>query len=88
MVTVYKQEIADWLMMEHLASLHSVREKIRFFEHKYNQSWNAFQEQIEHAAQEDFSRWDDYIEWKALMRVFEELSAKIDEIRHGNFEIA
>lgn len=88
MVTVYKQDIAEWLLMEYHAALHPVREKIRLFEQKYNQSWNDFKEQVEHTEQENFSRWDDYIEWKAQMKISEELSAKIEEVRHGNFEIA
>ena len=88
MVTVYKQEIADWLMMEYHAALHTVREKIRLFEQKYNQSWSDFKQRVEQAAQEDFSQWDDYIEWKAQMKMFRELSTKIEEVRLGHFEIA
>ena len=88
MVTVYRQEIAEWLLMEYHAALHTVREKIRFFEQKYKQSWNEFKEQVEHAEQEDFSRWDDYIEWKSQIKIRDELSVKIEEVRHGNFEIA
>jgi hypothetical protein len=88
MITVHKQEIADWLLMEYHAALHPVREKIRLFEQKYSQPWSEFKQQAEHAAQEDFSRWDDYIEWKSQMRIFNELCGKIEEVRHGNFEIA
>ncbi|MCI5150653.1 MAG: hypothetical protein D3916_14925 [Candidatus Electrothrix sp. MAN1_4] len=88
MVTVYRQEIAEWLLMEYHAALHTVREKIRLFEQKYKQSWNEFKEQVEHAEQEDFSRWDDYIEWKSQIKILDELSVKIEEVRHGNFEIA
>jgi hypothetical protein len=88
MVTVYKQEIADWLLMEYHAALHPVREKIRLFEQKYKQSWSEFKQQVEQAAQEDFSRWDDYIEWKAQMKMFSDLSVKIEEVRLGHFEIA
>ena len=88
MVTVYKQEIADWLLMEYHAALHAVREKIRLFEQKYSQPWSEFKQRVEQAAQEDFSQWDDYIEWKAQMKMFSELSTKIEEVRLGHFEIA
>lgn len=77
MVTVYKQDIAEWLLMEYHAALHTVREKIRLFEQKYNLSWNDFKEQVEHTEQENFSRWDDYIEWKAQMKISEELSGHL-----------
>lgn len=88
MVTVYKQEVADWLLMEYHVALHTVREKIRLFEQKYKQSWSEFKQSVELAAHEDFSQWDDYIEWKAQMKMFIDLSVKIEEVRLGHFEIA
>jgi hypothetical protein len=88
MITIYKQEIAEWLLMEYHAALHTVREKIRLFEQKYNQPWSEFKQQVEQATQEDFSQWDDYIEWKAQMKICNDLCGKIEEVKHGNFEIA
>ncbi len=44
--------------------------------------------QIKKSSVEDFSRWDDYIEWKAYMKINNELQFKIDEVRRGNFEVA
>jgi hypothetical protein len=88
MVTVYKRDIADWLLMEYQAALHPVREKIRLFEQRYSLSWSDFKQRVEQAAQEDFSHWDDYIEWKAQMKMFSDLSVKIEEVRLGHFEIA
>ena len=29
MITLYKQEIAEWLLMEYHAALHTVREKMK-----------------------------------------------------------
>jgi hypothetical protein len=63
--------------MEYHASLHTVRGKLRFFEQKYNQSWNSFKQQVEHVAQEDFSQWDDYIEWKSYVKICDELFGKM-----------
>lgn len=37
---------------------------------------------------QDFSQWDDCIEWKAQMKMFSELSTKMEEVRLGHFEIA
>ena len=67
--------------MEYHAALHTVREKIRLFEQKYSQPWSDFKQRVEHAAQEDFSQWDDYIEWKAQMKMFSEISVKLEEVR-------
>jgi len=88
MITLTKQDVGNWLLAEYLSTLHTVREKLRFFEQKYHQSWETFNTNIISSVQEDFAQWDDYIEWKAYMRMSEELSVKINEVRHGNFEIA
>jgi hypothetical protein len=41
-----------------------------------------------HSKHENFSEWDDYIEWKTYMNVFRDLSKKIKDIRRGNFKVA
>lgn len=78
MITVNKKDIGNWLLVEYLADLHVVREKIRFFEKKYRQSWNAFETGIITSTTEDFARWDDYMEWKAYMKMNDALSQKIN----------
>ncbi|MCK5537598.1 MAG: hypothetical protein KAI79_12280 [Bacteroidales bacterium] len=88
MIVVHKQEVATWLLMDYQAKFHVLQEKIRLFEQKYNQSWNEFEQQVKTSKKEDFSYWDDYIEWKAYIKMFEDIIYKIKEIKHGNFEVA
>lgn len=88
MITVQKQSVANWLMAEYLANAYTANEKIRLFEQKYGQTWDEFSEEINNTSDEDFARWDDYIEWKACVKTAEDLAAKIDEVKHGNFEVA
>jgi len=88
MITIHKQEVATWLLMDYQATLHTLREKLRLFEKKYNQSWNAFKHKVKTSKKEDFSQWDDYIEWKAYVKMSEEIVYKIEEVKHGHFEIA
>lgn len=88
MLTVPKQSVANWLMAEYLATKYTVNEKIRLYERKYDQSWESFSHSLHAASEENFERWDDYIEWKAYRKLAEELAVKLDEIKHGNFEVA
>ena len=62
MITIKKEDVGNWMLVEYLSTLHSVREKLRFFEQKYQQSWETFNTHITSSMQEDFSQWDDYIE--------------------------
>ena len=88
MITIQKQEVASWLLAEYLATLHTVREKLRLFEQKHHQTWQTFAQQTKDPKKEDFAQWDDYIEWKAYIKMAEEVITKIDEVKHGNFEVA
>jgi hypothetical protein len=87
MITVQKQHVANWLIAEYLATLHAVNEKLRLFEHKYGQTWDEFSKEVEIASDEDLTQWDDYIEWKAYVKTAKDLALKMDELRHGNFEV-
>jgi len=87
MLTINKQEISNLLLLNYLSSLHSVREKLRLFENKYHTSWENFSGSLKSKNKEDFQEWDDYIEWKSYMKISDELTHRINEVRHGYFEI-
>ena len=88
MITIQKQSVINWLTIEYMADSHTVNENLRLLERKYNQTWEAFSQEVESASEEDFERWDDYIEWKAYRRSADDLAIKMSEVKHGNFEIA
>jgi hypothetical protein len=88
MITIQKQSVANWLLAEYLATLHTINEKIRLFERKYGQTWAEFSRKTESAKDEDFEQWEDYIEWKAYVKTAQDLAFKIGEVKHGNFEVA
>jgi|SaaInl8_200m_RNA_FD_contig_91_368091_length_1460_multi_2_in_0_out_0_2 hypothetical protein len=87
MITIRKQEAANWLLFDYQATLHTLREKLRLFEQKYEQSWNAFEHKVKISEKEIFSQWDDYMEWKAYVKMSDEIEYKIEEVKHGHFEI-
>ena len=87
MITIQKQNVTNWLMMEYLAASHAVNEKLRLFERKYAQTWETFSQEVKASSDEDFARWDDYIEWQAYIKTANDLAAKLNEVKHGNFEI-
>ena len=58
--------------MVRLYELHIIREKLSLFEKKYGKSFKAFEKEVKE--REDFERWDDYLEWKAYLKAYEDLS--------------
>ena len=53
MVTVSKQQIAEWIILDYLAKTHSLIEKISFYLKKYNTTFEEFETQIKSAPQEN-----------------------------------
>lgn len=88
MLTINKHEISNLLLLDYLSSLHTVREKLRLFENKYHSSWDVFVTRVHSSSEENMQQWDDYIEWKAYLKLANELDNKIAEIKNGHFEIA
>lgn len=87
MWTVSKKEVADLLKLDVLSRLREARERTALFEQTYEQSFEDF-EQTVLREEEDFERWDDYIEWKAYREVQQDLEQKIEALRRGDFEVA
>lgn len=87
MWTVSKKEVADLLKLDVMARLREAQEKTKLFEQAHKQSFEDFEQTVLHG-EEDFGRWDDYIEWKAYREVQQDLEQKIKALRRGNFEVA
>jgi hypothetical protein len=86
MLTIKKGDIADTLLLETMADMHVVKDKLGFFEKKYNMSYEVFEQTVK-SQEEDYHRWDDYMEWKAYRRLFEDNTRKIRDIKNADFEV-
>jgi hypothetical protein len=86
MVVVSKQNIGNILLLEAFGELHQVQEKLRFFQEKYQHDFVHFSRQLQDE-DENFEHFDDYIEWKAYTKLFHETKKKIEDLKHGNFQI-
>jgi hypothetical protein len=54
-----------------LLKLEFYRSKIKPFEAKYAATFPRFQRRVEKGTQEDFTAWDDLIEWGAYYRAYQ-----------------
>jgi hypothetical protein len=88
MITIEKNEVANWLLLSLKSEHRKVKEKIDLFKQKYNQAFFDFELEVKNADQEDFEKWDDYIEWKAYQQSYSDLNHKIAEIEKGNFTVS
>jgi hypothetical protein len=65
-----------------LLKLEFYRSKMKSFEAKYATTFPRFQRRVEKAAQEDLAAWDDFIEWEASYRGYQEWKKRHAELRH------
>lgn len=67
--------------------LHIAEEKLSLFKKKYQANFDEFEESLKNQ-KEDFLKWDDYLEWKAFRRVYDELKKNKEDFNNGNFKVA
>lgn len=79
---VSKSEIKEYQKLKIISEAALLKEHIKLFEQKYGCHFTEFEARIKQTA-EDFVSWDDYLEWKAYQRSFEELRKKIGEIERA-----
>jgi len=81
-VIVSKRDLLIYEKLRIISELAPIRERIRAFERKYGMTLREFEEKLKDS-EESFVAWDDYIEWKAYVRKFEELKKRLKEIEHA-----
>jgi hypothetical protein len=87
MLTISKENISSILLMEAYSELFHAQEKINLFENKYNLSYKEFEKEIR-IKPENFQSYDDYIEWKAYMKILDITEQKINDLKNGDFTVA
>ena len=88
MITIDKEHITRLMLIEAYSERHKAKEKVKFFEKKYNIGLHDFQLQLKNADEEDFCAFDDYMEWKAYENYLSDIEHRIKELRSGNIQVA
>ena len=79
MVVNETSAIKDAYYVSLLYELHIAREKLRLFEAKYRKNLAEFEKEVV-SGKEDFEKWDDYLEWKAYVKLVEDLEKKKQQL--------
>ncbi len=87
MLIIRKEKIIDFYVLNYLYEIHMIEERIRLFEKKYQISFRNFEIQL-FKEEENFEKWDDYMEWKAYLKSFHHLKIKKEQIKNGNYQIS
>lgn len=87
-MTVINSEIIKNLYYANiLYEIHKSEDKLSFFKSKYKTSFEDFERDMK-SSDEDFEKWDDYMEWKAFLKKHRELSSQKADIENGNYRVS
>ena len=81
-IDISKQEILEYKKMEVITELTVIREKIRLLEQKYGSDIKKFEQEMK-SQEEDFEKWDDFIDWTAYTKIEESLVKKLEELENA-----
>ncbi len=87
MLTLNKEKAIYLYSLNSMYETHSVKEKIRLFEQKYKKKFTEFEIEVK-TGEEDFSKWDDYMEWKAYIKTYKSLLQQKEIIKNGDYQIS
>jgi len=87
MIKVEREHISMLMLAEAYSEKHKTEEKILFFKKKYNKEFNNFEKQV-YSEEENFTKYDDYMEWKAYENYLQEINKRIKELQNGNIQVA
>ncbi len=83
-----KEKLKNIYLTEIIYEIHILNDKSNIFVLKYNTAFEAFESQIKSNKEEDFEKWDDYLEWKSYNEKLKELIRNKTEIENGNLKVA
>ncbi|MDO8140012.1 MAG: hypothetical protein Q6358_00800 [Candidatus Brocadiales bacterium] len=70
-IEVNKEEIINFLRLDLISEIQSLKKSLELFERKYNQSFKEFEKKVLEG-EENFEKWDDYIEWMAYASTYKD----------------
>ena len=70
MVTISKEKVANWQVLDLLAEKQHLETKLGFFQRKYDLSLSDFKNEV-NSQEENFEKWDDLMEWEAFDKSLE-----------------
>ena len=85
MVTVDKKHVSTLLLVEAYSEKHKTEGKVTFFQKKYNKDFDEFEKMI-HANEENYTHYDDYMEWKAYRCYLDSIELRIKDLRNGSIQ--
>ena len=86
MIEINKKEIQNIYKIDLLSDLHITKTRISFFKQKYKCSLEEFERKLK-SEDENFEKWDDYLEWKGYAKSLQQIKEQLKELKNENYRL-
>ena len=73
-------ELKNFELLKIMSELSVIKDRLTLFRNKYSVDFTTFEISVKAAEEQDITKWDDYIEWKAYEAKFHSLTLRLSEI--------
>ena len=88
MISISKDNVKKLYETELTFELNQVKDKIELYSKKYDSSFEQFEKKVNSSDKENFEEWDDYMEWNAFQKSYQDLLQKKSDLENDNFKVA
>ena len=81
-IEVKKEEVINVLRLDLISEIQALKKAIKLFEKKYGKSLKEFEKEVLEG-EEDFEKWDDYMEWKAYENTCKDRLSQLKDLKNA-----
>ncbi len=81
-IEIDKGEIINFVRLDLISEIQSLKKSLELFERKYNKSFKEFEKDVLEG-EEIFEKWDDYVEWKAYENTCKDRLSHLKDLKNA-----
>ena len=81
-IEVKKEEIINVLRLDLISEIQALKKSLELYEKKYGKSLKEFEKEVL-AGEENFVKWDDYMEWKAYENTCKDRLSHLKDLKNA-----
>lgn len=81
-IEVKKEEVINVLRLDIISEIQALKKSLELFEKKYGKSLKEFEKEVL-AGEENFEKWDNYMEWKAYENTWKDRCCHLKDLKNA-----
>ncbi len=81
-IEVKKEEVINVLRLDLISEIQALKKSLELYEKKYGKSLKEFEKEVLEG-EENFEKWDDYMEWKAYENTCKDRLSQLKDLKNA-----